>query len=235
MKQMVFGAFLTAVVLLLSGCLYNDDSTKQNPYEDQLEDVQEAIMEFREDENGILPIKNKDADTDIYLKYLVDFKRLVPKYLPDIPPSAFENGGKYQYLIINAEENPTVKVFDLTIAEKIRDINFRISTRDYPPFKEQMTKNIYSLDFKKLGYDEEPFVVSPYTGHNLPFVIDTQGEVYVDYASDLYLELQKRSQIDFEPGEDIRYILSDESHFVPAYSLPYTVDDKGEVIFIDEK
>ena len=71
-------------------------------------------------------------------------------------------------------------------------------------------------------------MTSPYSGKGLPFVINEKGEIYVDYRIDLYEALKKmKGNL---RREDIRNILSKDSPFVPAYSLPYTVKS-GEPIF----
>lgn len=223
------------IVFFLSGCMYPEQElSKQIPYENMIKQVQDAVDQFQEDNDGLLPIKTKDSDTDYYVKYLIDFDKLVPRYLPDIPVNAYEKGGLYQYTIIDPEENPTVKVFDLTIAETIRDIKLRLSYLKYPPFKERITKNVFTLDFKKLGYDEDPSIISPFSGQNLYFVISTAGEIYLDYSSDLYLTLQKLENVPFSQGDDVRSILTENSFFVPAFSLPYTIDENGEPIFIEK-
>lgn len=170
-------------------------------------------------------------ETPLYLKYPIDFSKLTPRFLSDAPGNAFENGGIFQYILIDVEDNPTVKVFDLRIAEKIREIKLRLRSREYPPFKDMIAKDVYSLDFSKLGYKTEPSVISPFTNNNLPFVITSQGEIYVDYISDLYLALQESEQT-YNQGDDIRTLLSDHSMLVPAYSLPYTVDENNEPIYM---
>ena len=215
--------------------MYPNENLAQNkiPYEDQVNSVQNAVLKFQEENNGILPIKTKDATTPIYQKYLIDFKKIVPTYLPEAPGNAFENGGIFQYVLIDVETNPTVKLFDLRIAETIRDIKLRISLQDFPPFKDQLSKNVFTLDFSKLGFSEDPAAVSPYSGINLPYVITGDGEIYVDYRSDLYQKLQEK-EYNLKAGEDIRGILTENSLFVPAYSLPYTVDTETyEPIFLD--
>ena len=53
------------------------------------------------------------------MKYPIDFKRLVPQYMAEPPGNAYESGGVFQYVIVNAEKNPTVKIFDLRIADLI--------------------------------------------------------------------------------------------------------------------
>ncbi|CRK83934.1 hypothetical protein [Neobacillus massiliamazoniensis] len=236
MKWKVLGCFLIFISILLSGCMYPSENLAQNqiPYKDQLQTVQTAVDSFRKDNGGILPIKTKEADTPIYQKYPIDFKKLAPKYIAEPPGNAFESGGVFQYVLVNVETNPTVKLLDLRVAETLRDINLRIKTNGYPPYKEKIADNVYSIDFKQLGYDKPPFVVSPFTQQNLPFVITGDAQIYVDYRADLYQELKKTNNA-VKPGEDIRDLLVNDSMFVPAYSLPYTVDSTTkEPVFLKQ-
>lgn len=224
------------VLFTLTGCMYPEEKLVQNqvPYKDQLDSVQSAVDQFKEANGGILPIKTKDAQTPIYQKYPIDFNKIVPKYLSEPPGNTYENGGLFQYVLVDVEENPTVKLLDLRMAETIREIKMRINASGYPPFKDQIADNIYTLDFKKIGYKEEPVAVSPYTNQNLHFIISTDGEIFIDYRSDLYQAI-KASKLDLKEGEDIRHILVNESMFVPAYSLPYTIDKSAnEPIFLEK-
>lgn len=166
--------------------MYPQDKLAKNqvPYENQIEEVQKAVNKFQKDNDGILPIKTKDQSTPIYEKYPIDFKKMIPNYLSDAPGNSYENGGIFQYVLIDVENKPKVKIFDLRIAEKIREIHMRIDAQGYPPFKDQVSKNVYTINYKKIGYKEEPYAISPYTNNNLPFVITTKGEIYVDYSSD---------------------------------------------------
>jgi hypothetical protein len=217
--------------------MYPNQERSQNqlPYKDQIQSVQAAVDSYRKDNGGLLPIKTTEANTPTYQKYPIDFKKLTPKYLSEPPGNAFENGGVFQYVIIDEQTNPTVKVFDLRIAETIEEIKMRIKANGYPPFKKRLAFNVYSLDFTKIGYEKTPYAVSPYTGHNLPFVITGDTEIYVDYSSDLFQALKKQKEI-VKPGEDIRPILVRDSMFVPAYSLPYTIDPKTkEPLFLNKK
>lgn len=225
---------LSSMIILLTGCMYPEEELAQNqiPYEDQVQAVQSAVKSFQEDNGGILPIKTKDMDTPIYEKYPIDFNKIVPKYLAEPPGNAYESGGIFQYVLVDVEKNPTVKIFDLRIAEEIKDINLFISLQKYPPYKKEITTGVYSFDFKKIGYEEEPYVVSPYSNQNLSFVITGSAQVFVDYRSDLYQVMQSGS-CKKAAGEDIRDCLWQDSLFVPAFSLPYTFDEKtNDPIFL---
>ncbi|MEM1502039.1 hypothetical protein RG959_01335 [Domibacillus sp. 8LH] len=225
-----------ALSFILSGCLYPEEKLSQNeqPYEDQLRAVQTAVDQFQREEDGILPIKTKENNPDLYEKYPVDFGKISPRFMAEPPGNAFESGGIYQYVLVDVEKNPTVKLIDLRIAEQIRSVNIRLLAHKYPPFKETLADNVYSLDFKELGFEEEPYVTSPYSGRQLPLVISGDGTLYVDYAADLYTVLQKLDKLP-APGEDIRSLLIQSSPIVPAFSLPYTVDEQGEPVFMNKK
>lgn len=233
MKRMMITGILAAAVLMLSGCLYPEERKAENqvPYKEQLQSVQTAVNKFREDNDGILPIKTRDEQTPIYIKYPIDFNRLKPQYIADPPGNAFESGGIFQYVLVDVENNPTVKIFDLRMAEKIRSLNIRLQTSKYPPFKDNVADHVFSLDYSKLGYKKEPYVVSPFSQRNLSLVISGKGELYVDYSPDLYEKLKSKKH-SYKPGEDIREILLEDSDFVPAYSLPYTVNEKNEPVFM---
>lgn len=229
------------MVSFLSGCLYPDDKLVQNrvPYKDQIAMVQSAVDQYKEAEGGILPIKTKENETPIFQKYLIDFKKLSPRFIAEPPGSAFESGGIYQYVLVDVETNPTVKLIDLTMVDVIRDLKLRIKffaeRNGYPPYKEPFDQEngYFSLDYDKLGYDDSPpFVISPFTGKNLSLFIDTKGEILVDYSPDLYEALNKFEH-NYKSGDDIRYILVENYDFVPAFSVPYTVKN-NEPIFLKE-
>ncbi|MGV3465772.1 MAG: hypothetical protein ACO1OT_10820 [Heyndrickxia sp.] len=234
MKKIVLSIILITSISLLSGCLYPQDKLAKNqiPFDDQIQTVQTAVEKFQKDNDGILPIKTEEKSASIYEKYPVDFNKLMQnRYMSEPPGNSYENGGVFQYVIIDAENNPTVKIFDLRIAEKIREIKIRITAQGYPPFGKQVAYNVYTINFKKLGYKDEPYVVSPYTNNNLPFVINGSGDIFVDYRMDLYQAL-KKGQATYKVGDDIRPLLTKDSSFVPAYSLPYTINKKNEPVFL---
>nr|WP_283164690.1 hypothetical protein [Lysinibacillus sp. Bpr_S20] len=225
---------VTAVLLV--GCAYPEDEKRAKlvPDADQLAAVQRAVDEYREATGGLVPIKNSELDTDIYIKYLIDFEKLMPKYLAQIPGNAYEKGGIFQYIIWDPEKEAKVKLVDLNAAERIREINIRKLSTQYLPIKDATSDNVYQIDFEKLGYKNDVTVKSPYSGAELPIFMTGDGEMHVDYSIDLG-QLLKEDKPDVKPGDDIRLLLVDKYPVVPAYSIPYTVDEKGEPIyFMDE-
>jgi len=225
--------------MLLSGCLYPQSkfNHEQAPNEDQLELVQMAVDNYRKQNNGLVPIKTKPADTPIFEKYLIDFNILTDNhYLSSIPSNSFEQGGIYQYILITPEENPRVRLLDLRLAEELRKVNGKLneyrSKYLYPPFGQEVARGIYTIDYEKLGLKHEPYVVSPYSHENLPLIMSTDGKIYIDYRIDLLKALNEFDH-QFVEGDDIRYLIAENTPFVPAYSLPYTIQN-DEPLFMYE-
>src|SRR5690606_1564565 len=110
-------------ILIVSGCMYPNDRKVENqvPYPDQIHAVQQAVNQFQAD-SGILPIKTREADTPIYQKYPIDFRKLVPRYLQQAPGNSFENGGIFQYVLINVEEQPEVKLLHLVMSKDVQQL-----------------------------------------------------------------------------------------------------------------
>ncbi|MFJ8235169.1 hypothetical protein ACIQ34_05385 [Ureibacillus sp. NPDC094379] len=231
-KSWVVFLVLVLTSLVLSGCLFPENQKAENQVPDdlQLEVVQRAVEEFQAD-TGVLPIKTRDMETDIFIKYPIDFSKLIPKYMAKSPGNSYEQGGIFQYIIWDPEKNPTVKLVDLRSVEKIRELNIRFLATKYPTFKEQISDYVYTIDFEKIGYDEELTVPSPYSNNQLPLVATTEGDIYVDYSIDLNLFI-KENKLTPKPGEDIRMFLVEKYPVVPAYSLPYTVDENNEPVYM---
>ncbi|MGM8211627.1 hypothetical protein ACLIBH_02420 [Virgibacillus sp. W0430] len=232
--------FIILIAILMTGCLYPDNELAKNqtPNEDQLEMVQAAIEQFRSETGGLLPIKTKPNETPIFEKYIVDFNMLKDRnILTEIPGNAYENGGVYQYTLITPESNPRVKLIDLRNTEVIRKINVKLeiyrSKNIYPPYGRKVEEGIFTIDFDKLGFSHELHAVSPYSRQNLPIVMDTDGQIYIDYRIDLRKALDEFSS-NYKEGDDIRYLLAENTPFVPVYSLPYTIVD-GEPTFLENK
>ncbi len=148
-------AVITAMaVLLLSGCLYPEAEKTENKvsYKHQLQQVQAAVDEFKKANGGLLPIQTKDMKTPLYQKYPIDFKRLAPRYIEEPPASAYESGGMYQYVLVDVENKPTVKLVDLQMAEAIRDMKLRVKMyqekHTYPPYEDAVSKGLFTLNKK---------------------------------------------------------------------------------------
>src|SRR5690625_2972875 len=113
MKKFLLGTIM--LVFILSGCLYPQSELAKNqvPNEAQLEMVQNAVDNYREMTDGLVPIKTKPSDVDIYEKYVIDFTTLQESNLiSEIPGTAYENGGVYQYVLVTPDDDPRVKLID---------------------------------------------------------------------------------------------------------------------------
>lgn len=240
MKQFTYikmaGMFIS--LFLLSGCLYPQSELEENqvPHATQLETVQTAVDTYKEEQNGLVPIKTKTNDTPIFEKYLVDFSLLKEtNILTELPGNAYEKGGFYQYAILDPENESQVKLIDLRITEEIRRVNVQLdlyrNEHTYPPYGEKIGDDVYTLDYEKLGFETPPSVKSPYSEHNLPIIMNTDGELFVDFRIDLNDAL-KEYKHDYETGDDIRFILAENTPFLPAYSYPTTIKD-DEPVFLE--
>ncbi|MGM9927722.1 MAG: hypothetical protein ACI35P_07185 [Bacillus sp. (in: firmicutes)] len=236
MKKRIHMYVAVAMLLVLSGCLYPQSEKTENQMstEQQVASVQVAVDQYREGNDGLLPIKNQDATVPYYQKYPIDFKKL-ERYMPEPPGNAYENGGVFQYVLIDVEEHPTVKIFDLRMASIIQDYQLRLSfyrqDNEFFPFKEQLDTYVFTLDYKKLGYKDNPVVTSPFSQKDLSMVVDSEGQIFIDYTPDLAQALMEKEHT-FTQGEDIRSILTDNTVFVPAFSLPYTVNESNQPVFM---
>ncbi|SDN37636.1 hypothetical protein [Alkalicoccus daliensis] len=229
---------LSLIVALLSGCLYPQDqrSSQQGPNQEQLERVQAAVAQFQET-TGVLPIATRDADTPIFRRYPVQFSQIVPGYMSERPANAFENGGSFHYVLIDVEEQPTVKLIDLRTARRIQEFEARLNAyrreNQYAPVDEIIKGEIIRPDYEELGYDEQPTVESPFhPDHLLPLLLTTQGDVIIDFSLDIQHYIDEFGMGSFEEGDDLRWLLAEESPFVPAYSKPQTLEN-DEIVFIE--
>lgn len=226
--------YIGLAMLMLSGCLYPQDrlSGGMEALPGHVEEVQHAVDRFVE-ENSVLPIKTVEADTPQDRKYVIDFSRLTPVYLAHVPPSAFEEGGSFMYVLIDVEDAPKVKVFDLRVSEELRpvqsEINAYTAKHGTYPRGDEIAPGVFALNEALLRHAGVT-VPSPYYPENrLPLVMGSDGTVYVDYRKDLMRILQESGEVPSET-EDIRSLLTADSLFVPAHSLPYRYD-AGDAVF----
>lgn len=233
MRKLTYILTAALALFVLTGCMYPDDERAGSniPPETDIDNVQSAVENFREKEGGILPIKTTE-DSAEYLKYPVEFTRIVPEYLSEIPVTAYENGGNFQYVILDAEDNPTVKIADLAIIEELRSLSLRINGMgEHVELGEQIGPNVYQLDLEHYNLAENPTVTSPYTRRELNVYYSGGEEFVVDYRDDLNLMIENEG-LEFETGEDIREVLYELTPIVPIYAPEMTVDENNEAIFM---
>ena len=230
-----FGILITFTLALvvLTGCMYPGDQRAGSniPPETDIQNVQNAVDNFQESESGILPIKTTENAVE-YLKYPVEFTSIVPEYLSEIPVTAYENGGTFQYVILDAEEEPVVKIADLAIIEELRSLHLRLNGMgEHVELGEQVGPNVYQLDLDHYNLSDNPTVTSPYSDRELNVYYSGGQEFVVDYREDLNLMIENEG-LEFETGEDIREILYEFTPIVPIYAPEMTVDENNEAIFM---
>jgi hypothetical protein len=120
------------------------------------------------------------------------------------------------------------------LAERIRELNLRKNINNgYIPHKpEAIGNNVYEIDYKAMGFEDQITVKSPYSETFLPLIVGGDGNFYIDYSIDLQRLLNEK-EVDVKPGEDIRRLLEEISPVLPAYSLPYTVNENNEPVIMD--
>ncbi|GAA0458875.1 hypothetical protein [Alkalibacillus silvisoli] len=219
--------------LMLQACLFPNERLQENQgtNEEQLETVQQAVDEYRERHNGILPIQTREHDTPLFIKYPVNFSVLKEEnILGETPGNAFEQGGYYSYVIVDPKDEVLVQVSDVRISQSLRSINYEINmyrnNHGNPPYGESIGDGIFRINEDRINLREDTVVTSPYTGGELDVVMTTQGEAVVDYRPDIY-QLMEREGIESYDG-DIRYLLLEYYPIVPAYSPEMYFKD-GEI------
>lgn len=219
---------LALTTSLLSGCLYRGERQQSGSvsYMESVDRVQRAIDRFQEDK-AILPIITAGEDTPRYEKFKIDLNQLKREgYLDELPAAAFEQGGTVYFLVIDEETDPTVKVMDLNTVQKVNDVqhkvlSYRASHGDTLPGEAngEVYPGLYTVDLSLLKADSLA-LTSVYSGETLSYLMDKQGNVYVDYAFDVMQAIDQSGKTP-QADEDLRTWLTDRSVFVPVKSLPY--------------
>lgn len=227
---------LSIPLLTLSGCLYPDDQTPggEASAREAVLTVQDAVDRYFE-QTGVLPIENADESVPTYEKYKVDLDKLQRSdYLGSIPPIAFEKGGRFQFLIIDEETKPQVKLLDLSVYQQVGEVQKKVvayfaSHKGEIPAGEQVYPGYVSVDFDKLGSDA-PDVRSVYSRQPVNLIMDIAGKVYVDYGIDIVTAIGK-SKTAPTPDSDLRRYLLDASYYVPVKSVAYHwVEDAPQAV-----
>ncbi len=218
-KQSFLLALAGAIVLLSTGCMYPAEQRMQlDRLSQQVAQVQVAVdAYFRQ--NKILPYVYTEMKQKLTTKYKVNFKEL-NGFLGELPPSSFNKGGYFVFVLVDVEKDPTVRLFDLRINDAVSKIESGINqyVKHYRalPKKTQINQYFYTIDYKKLKL--EPIEIpSPYSQEKLPLIIDLNGKVYIDYRTEVMKKWQQATQ---KPSEqtDLRLWLSKDSLYVPAFS-----------------
>lgn len=219
---------LTILSSLLSGCLYPDERRAENqiPSTFFVETTQKAIEQFQKD-TAVLPIVTKPLDTPIFEKYEIDFRKMIPKYMPDVPGNAFEKGGVYKYVLIDVDTKPTVKLIHLTAVSTVADVQSEVDRYkghfEKLPVLADLGNGYYSIDHDRLGLKawQVPSTMGTYL---LPLVMNAEGQVGIDYAADI-AQMLRDTKVTVPEKTDPRYVLARNSMFVPAKSFPYEMVD----------
>lgn len=223
---------MTAFMFLLTGCMYSGGGSEKsivNSYEGSISRIQTAVDSFQESK-GILPMITADQEVPVYEKFRVDLSKLEHEgYLDEIPKAAFEKGGSVYFLIQNEEVDPIVKVMDLVTVQKVAHVQRLVDSYHAShgtwPMKEEIYPNLYIVNTEAIqsSGNRVDELKSVYTSETLPYIMDSNGKVYADYAFDI-MQLIEKKEIKPQDRQDLRIYLTEESYFVPVKSLPYTWD-----------
>lgn len=225
---------ILVVAIMLSGCMYPKERRAENqvPSTFYLEATQKAIEQYQKD-TGVLPIVTKPLETPIFEKYQIDFTKMMPRYIPDLPANAFEKGGVFMYVLIDVETKPTVRLINLSVVSQLADVqqavNRYISSKNKLPVKQEIGNGYYMIDFEAL-HQKEVQVPSQVSQVLLPLIMNSKGEVGIDYASDI-AGILRSTKAEIPKDTDPRYVLAHQSMFVPAKSFPYTMQN-GEPVLL---
>lgn len=234
LSRVAVAFWVLAGLLIQAGCLYPEERrVGQEPSVEYLREVQAAVDRYRDAEGGLLPIQTRPADVPRYEKYPLDFRLLVPRYLARIPPNAFEQGGRYQYVLIDVETTPQVRLLDLAVAAAVNDVQTAVHRywmkRGVLPIRDVKPNGFYEIDYAVLNLQPAHLQVkSPYTGQYLPLLMDPLGRVGVDYTLDLAQLLPKHADPSRLP-KDLRDFLARNHLFVPVRAFPYRLE-RGEPV-----
>lgn len=220
---------LTLLSVIITGCLYPDERRAENqvPSTFFLVATQKAVEQFQQ-ETSVLPIVTKPLETPIFEKYEIDFRKMIPKYMPDVPGNSFEKGGVYKYVLVDVETKPAVKLINLGAVSTVADVQSAVDRyRGYfqkLPVKADLGNGYFSIDVDEIGVKvwQVPSTVGNYL---LPLVMNADGQVGIDYAADIATMLRNNSKATVPKNTDPRYVLARESMFVPAKSFPYEMVD----------
>jgi hypothetical protein len=233
MKRWIGWIAVMVGFLMVAGCMYPQDLHQDIAHLPQhVAMVQAAVDAYRKNEGNRLPIKEEAPQAPfLYGKYLIDFSKL-QGYINQIPPSAFEQGGDFLYVLTVVDKKLVVRLYDLRVTEKLRDLQPAIQVyhekRGKWPTASPVGSGLYTVDFRALHMDPVT-IPSPYHPQlQLPLLIDAEGRLYVDYRMDVMQYLQQAPKRPSE-GTDLEVWLEKQSLFIPAHTPPMRLG-KGEPV-----
>ncbi|MBN2909688.1 hypothetical protein JQC72_09125 [Polycladomyces sp. WAk] len=219
--------------LIMTGCMYPQHLRQDIAHLPQhVATVQSAVDAYRKNEGNRLPIKESAPQAPfLYGKYMIDFSKL-QGYISQIPPSAFEQGGDFIYVLTVVDKRLTVRLYDLRVTEKLREFQPAIQVYHEKngkwPFAASVGNGFYTIDYRVLRTDPVT-IPSPYHPQlQLPLLIDDKGRLYVDYRMDVMQYLQQSSKR-LPEGTDMVGWLEKQSLFLPAHTPPMRLV-KGEPV-----
>lgn len=234
LRYLRVSVFIIIMLFLCTGCLYPEERRLQLDQLDQhVSQVQSAVERYYQDQH-LLPYRYTDEDEKLTTHYKVDFREL-KDYVGQIPPSAFEQGGYFIYLLVDVEEEPKVKLFDLRVneaVEKVRPYVLGYYQRHKKwPLGQEVQPNFYQIDYQALKIDPVTFP-SPYSVESeIPLLMDQEGRIWADYRVDVMKKWQAANEKP-DPETDLRDWLREDSHFVAAFSPTIQMKDETPVLMI---
>jgi len=225
-------AALLLVLTLCAGCMYRGEIERrqQNPafVREEIDRVASAVERYYK-ARGVYPIKNADASTPVYEKYVIDLNKLVQtQMLSSIPANAFEAGGHYYYLLVHPETEPVVMLMDLSAVQRVADLQRAIDAYRQAngrlPTGTETSPGFFAIDYAALK--TEPLQIrSAYSNQYLPLLLHGSGEALIDYSLDI-VKAAKEAAGDPPPdGADAREWLAKASPLAPVRSFPYVWAD----------
>lgn len=234
LRDLKIAIFIMMIAALCVGCLYPEDRRQQlDRLDEHIAQVQNAVERYHQDQK-VLPYRYTEEDEKLTTHYKVDFRQL-QGYVGQIPPSAFEQGGYFIYVLVDVEENPTVKLFDLRANETVEKVRLHVlgyyQRHKKWPRGQEVQPNFYQIDYQALKIDPVT-IPSPYSVETeVPLLIDDQGRIWADYRIDVMKKWQAAKK---KPGEqvDLRAWLAEDSHFIAAFSPVIQMQDGNPVLMI---
>jgi hypothetical protein len=230
MKRFISVSIAMYCFLVLSACMYpNEERQQLSEVDNHIARVQSQSEQYLQ-QNKNLPYKYVPDDRKFTTHYQVDFQ-----LLPEIPMTAYEKGGNFIYVFVGAEgKEPLVRLFDLRVNDEVEKVQLAVTNfktkNGVLPIKAKEPNGYYNVDLDKLNLSDIS-IPSPYfSDSKLPFLMDKNGKIYLDYRGDVTRIIQTAKQKPAQ-NEDLRLFLARNSIFVPAFSPIIKIGEQGRILF----